>query len=311
MNSLAPHPLLTEPHKARETLERRLKDDRLAARQRVRRLGETLIAMGLITRREAEKVARLQIKTNKPFGRIALEQRFVKPDDIQAAIGVQFGMLRALPGDGNQVPKIPEGLVVLRQPHADVAEQMRLIRTRLITSCNPADLKAISMIDFGTSTATLSLACNLAAAFAQLHRRVLIIDCNLRQPSLHHFFDMGRDRGLMEYLTGRARFDDVTVPSLVTRLDLLTAGHRAYNPQILLGSDSFDSLLKRARRDYDVVFLLSSGFGPAADGQFVWQKSDSALIVPHKHKTREPDLKQLSAVLYDLDTKILGAVLAQ
>ncbi|MEO1151069.1 MAG: hypothetical protein AAFW83_08775 [Pseudomonadota bacterium] len=311
MNSLAPHPLLTEPHKARETLERRLKDDQIAARQRVRRLGETLTAMGLITRREAEKIARIQNKTNKPFGRIALEQRFVKPDDIQAAIGVQFGMLRAFPGDGKRVPKIPEGLVVLRQPHADVAEHMRLIRTRLITSCNPADLKAISLIDFGTSTATLSLACNLATAFAQLHRRVLIIDCNLRRPSLHHFFGMGRDRGVMEYLSGRARFDDVTVPSLVNRLDLLTAGHRAYNPQILLGSDSFDSLLKRARRDYDVVFLLSSGFGPVADGQFVWQKSDSALIVAHKHKTREPELKQLSAVLYDLDTKILGAVLAR
>jgi len=310
MTMVAPHPLISEPQKVRENLERRLQEDRTAARQRVRRLGETLTAMGLLSERDVKKIARIQARTKKPFGRIALEQKMVKPDDIQAAIGVQFGMLRDLPEGVAGVPLIPRALHVLRQPHSGLSEKIRLMRTRLITSCRVADLKTISMIDFGDGAATLNLTANLAATFAQLHKRVLIIDANLRSPSLHDFFNMGIDDGLVEYLSKRARFEDVVRQTLVNRLDVLLAGQRAYNPQILLGSDTLDSLLKRARRDYDVVFLISSGFGPVADGQFVWQKSDSAIIVAHKNKTREPVINQLTATLYDLDTKVLGAVLA-
>lgn len=308
MSALAPHPFLAEPHQLQQNLERRLKEDRVAARQRVRRLGETLMAMGVITEREAKKIARIQAKTQKPFGRIALEQKFVTADDIQAAIGVQFGMLREI---STGVPQIPAGLSVLRQPHSKLSEQIRLMRTRLITSCQAADLKTIAMIDFGNHEATLSLTGNLSAAFAQLHRRVLIIDCNLRRPSLHQFFGVGREEGLVDYLSKRARFEDIIKPTIVNRLDIVRAGQRAYNPQILLGSEALDGLLKRARRDYDIVMLLSSSFGPVADGQFVWQKSDSAIIVAQKNKTREPEVHQLTATLYDLDTTVLGAVLAR
>ncbi len=317
--SVFPSPLpVTEPARQLADIERRLEDDRNAAERRSRRLGDTLLAMGLLTERHVRQITQIQEDTGEPFGRIAIRKGFVKPSAVQAAIGVQFGFLR----ESDHPIRIPKRLVVMRKPHSKEAEQIRLMRTRLITSCEANELKTISVIGMGRDQGAVELAANLGATFAQLHRRVLILDANLRAPSLGQFFSAGvvRSRknnvgngvkGLSDYLSGRARFDDVIQQSLVTRLDLLTEGQRAYNPQILLGSEAFDGLLDRAKRDYDIILLLSTGYGPIADGQFVWQKSDSALVVARKNKTREDELKQLAAILYDLDTTMLGAVLAK
>lgn len=304
--------LMNEPARQQENLERRLRDDRQGAENRARRLGETLHSMGLLSRKQVESITRIQQETGEPFGRVAINKGLVKPEAVQAAIGVQFGFLR----ESNQSVHIPERLVVLRRPYSKQAEAIRLMRTRLVTSCTPEDLKAISIIGMGDDCAAVELAANLGAAFAQLHRRVLILDANLRNPGIRKFFageiaSKQKKPGLTNYLTNRARYDDVIEESIVMRLDILSEGQRAHNPQILLGSDGFDGLLARARKDYDVVLLLSTGFGPIADGQFVWQKSDTAIVVARKHKTREDELKQLSAVLYDLNTTVLGAVMAR
>lgn len=307
MNAIASHPFLNEPRRAQQTLERRLQEDRVAARQRQRRLGDTLMGMGLMSERDVKKITRLQEDTHQPFGKLAIKHGMVKAEDIQAAIGVQFGFLREADGPIS----IPEHLTVMRRPHSDQSEKIRLMRTRLVTSCDQTDLRTMSVIGFGEDKASVEMAANLGATFAQLQRRVLLIDANLRAPSLPAFFGLPPEPGLVDYLSKRARFEDVIQQTLVNRLDILPAGQRAYNPQILLGSDTFDALLKRARRDYDMIMLLSSGYGPIADGQFVWQKSESAIIVARKNKTCEDDLTKLSAVLYDLRTKVLGAVLAR
>lgn len=300
-----------EPARQLAEIERRLNDDRLAASRRSKRLGDTLSAMGLLSERHVKQIARIQAETGEPFGKIAIRKGFVKPSAVQAAIGVQFGFLR----ESNHPIDIPERLVVMRKPHSEQSEKIRLLRTRLITSCKKEELKTISVIGMGNDKGAVELAANLGATFAQLHRRVLVIDANLRTSGLAKFFNIkdGNQKaaGLADYLCGRARYDDIIQQSLVTRLDLLTEGQRAYNPQILLGSDEFDKLLDRARSAYDIILTLSSGHGLIGDGQFVWNKSDSALIVARKNKTREHELKQLAGVLFDLDTKILGAVLAK
>jgi len=301
-----------EPIRQQEDLERRLREDQRGVQNRARRLGDTLLSMGLLTNKQVRQIAAIQEETGEPFGRVAINKGLVKPEDVQAAIGVQFGFLR----EADHPVHIPNRLVVLRRPYSKQAEEIRLMRTRLVTSCVPEDLKVISIVGIGNDQACVELGTNLGAAFAQLHRKALVLDANLRNPGLRRFFANGamprkKQPGLTDYITNRARYDDVIEESIITRLDILSEGQRAYNPQILLSSDGFEGLLARARKDYDVVLLLSSGYGPIADGQFVWQKSDTAIVVARMHKTREDELKQLSAVLYDLNTTVLGAVMAR
>ncbi len=301
-----------EPLRQQENIERRIRDNRMGASLRTRKLGDTMQSMGLLSAKQVRQITKIQQQTGEPFGRIAVLKGFVKQQAVQAAIGVQFGLLR----DVDHPIAIPERLTVVRKPHGPEAEQIRLMRTRLVTSCTPEDLKTIAMIGIGADTAPVELAVNLSAVFAQLHRRILIIDADLRQPGLQQFFSgnakAGADQpGLVDYISGRARFDDIVQESMVMRMDMIMQGQRAFNPQILLSDTAFDGLLDRARKDYDIVVILSSGFGPIADGQFVWQKANSAIVVARKNKTQEDDLRQLSGILYDLDTRILGAVVAK
>jgi len=297
-----------------ESLERRLHSDQrvieLSVEAKSRRLGETLVAMGYLKPRQIQQISAIQEKTGEPFGRLAVVRGYVKPDQIQAAIGVQYGFLR----DIGAPVSIPRKLKIVRRPHSAQAEQIRLMRTRLLTSCDPQSLKVISLIDIGQDSAGVELGINLGAAFSQLHRRILLVDANLRSPSLARLFELEdgetRQTGLAEYLSGRVGFEDSIQETLVNRLDIIAGGQRCYNPQILLSSEKFNMLLDRARREYDMVLLVSTGFGPIADGQFVWQKSDSAIAVVRKNHSRESELKQLAATLYDLQTPLLGAVLA-
>ncbi len=296
-----------EPHRQQDNLERRLRDDRDGGQARSRRLGDTLIAMGMLKNREIKEITRQQEKTGEPFGNIAISKGYLKPDEIQAALGVQFGFLR----ESEEKIQIPDGLTILRRPHSKKAEQMRLLRTRLLTSCTKEELQNISIIDVDSGSASIQLAANLGAAFAQMHRRVLVVDTNLRMPKLNKFFRLKKKIGLADYLSGKARYDDVIQESLVARLDIVTVGQRSYNPQVLLSSENLDNFLQRANKDYDSVILLSAEFGPIADGQFVWQKSSSAMVVVRKNHTREDNLKQLAATLYDLQTPMLGAIVAK
>jgi len=314
MNAPAPaehfvHPFLRPPHEAREALERRLREDRAAARRRAVRLGDTLRAMGLINERQSRRITAAQKKTGRPFGELAVRFGFIKPGDVQAALGLQFGFLR----DGEGPLHIPEELTILRRPQSTEAEKIRLMRTRLLTSCEPALLKTVAVIAAGpeAQAAATSVAANLAAAFAQLHRKVLLLDANLRTPELSGFFDTGNAPCFTEAIRKHARFDDVVTPSIVNRLDILATSKPSVHPQVLLADQGFDQILARAKRSYDSTFLLSSAFGSIADGHFVWQKSSGAIIVAKKNHTREATLKKLSTILFDLDTTIIGSILSR
>ena len=310
MTALAPLLTDNEPQRQQRFLARHIATEQKTRVKRGRRLGETLVSLGYLTEQKADKIQARQQKTGKPFGRIAIEHGYVDSEAIQVAIGIQYGFLR---DTGRQV-KLPDSLHLLRDPHGVQAEKIRLMRTRLLTACDNELLSTISLIDVGRHRSSVDLAVNLATAFAQVKRNVLLIDASLRTPALDSLLAINnvqeKTPGLNDFLSEKANLETVIQPAIVNHLDLIFAGKRTPNPQVLLSGERLNMLIDQAKPNYDTILLISNRFGPIADGQFVWRLSSAAIVSARKNKTRESELKQLAATLYDLNTPVLGAVLA-
>ncbi len=147
---------------------------------------------------------------------------------------------------------------MLDHPESVAAEAFRSLRTSvllsrpkagprviLVTSCIPGE---------GKSTVTV----NLAISFAQHGKKVLIMEADMRRPSMKHVLDVSNDSGLSNVLAGTLTLDESTLHGVhVPTLDVLPAGPRPPMPSEMLGSSAFESLLEQLRSLYDIVLIDS------------------------------------------------------
>jgi len=308
MNMLAQRIVPISPLKARR--KRNVRQSLIGASAAIRpetgHIGEILVRMGCLLEEDVNKILVEQQSSGKRFGRAAIDLRLVRPDDICAAMGVQHGYLREI----KSPVSIPRDLVLVRRRLSPAAEQFRKITTHLLTSSDADLLNCFSLISAAPHRGSAYVEANLATAFAQLGKKTLVIDADLKGQRLAPFFGLQQDFGLSDVLTGRAPLRTAIVESVVKNLSLLPAGYAPHNAQELLGSAEFVETLEQAEKDYDIVMVMTAPFGAAADGQFAWAATKAAFVSAQRDVTRSADLKQLSAVLQKLEVEIIGAVMA-
>lgn len=269
-----------------------------------RELGDILTSLGRIDAASAERIRAVKERSGRSFAWAAGRLKLVKPGDVQAALAIQQGVLRA---DRAAFEVGPE-LACVRRPSSPEAEQFRLLRTRLLTTQSADRLKGFSIAPAGEGVKADCVAANLAIAFAQIHRSVLLIDAGLRSPCASRLFKSAAG-GLDALLSGALRFDEALQETPVERLSLLAAKGGCDNPQALLASQALSAMLDRARREFDIVIVLTAPFGPVADGQFVWAATKSALVVARRDVTRADELKRLNVVFRQIGADTIGAVM--
>lgn len=172
----------------------------------------------------------------------------------------------------------------------------RPLRTLALTSPSQGD---------GKST----IAYNLAKAMAKVEQRILLIDGDMRQPSLHELAHKNNVFGLSDVLAGRMRLEDA-VREVAPQLDLLTSGRDIGNPIGLIESSIFDDLLRTAERSYAMVIIdtLPATFIPEAIS--ICSKVDGVLLVVAANTTEERAARRLAMQLESLGLdNILGVVL--
>ncbi|MEQ1929097.1 MAG: CpsD/CapB family tyrosine-protein kinase [Parvularculaceae bacterium] len=268
-----------------------------------REIDEILANLGRLSAEASAKIKEHAQRSGDSFAISARKLKLVSAADLCAATAIRDGVLRAEPA----AFALHADLVTLRRPQSAAAEQYGALRTRLMTTQAPDKLKLFSVIPSGPGVRANAAAANLAVAFAQIGKHVLLVDANVRRPSAATLFGVP-DGGLVEHLSGARDFDAAVQQTPIERLKLLAAHGPAERPQELLAGAPFRAALERARAEFDVVVVLTAPFGPAADGQFVWAETRSGLIVVRRDDTRAEDLKQLQVVLRQIGTEILGAV---
>lgn len=148
-----------------------------------------------------------------------------------------------------------------------------------------------------------TIALNVAISMAQLNARVLIIDADLRRPTLHTKLGFANGKGLSDVLVGVCSLDAAVRESGHAGVLSLTSGTRSPNPVALLQGDGFDRLLKTARETYDFVIIDAPALGPVIDGVILAMKADGAVLVVSAKNT---DTRAANTALDKLAT--VGAV---
>ena len=206
--------------------------------------------------------------------------------------------------------EVPSHHVILRdEPQAAPSEAVRRLRTNLqfIDVANrPKSIVVTSSIPAEGKT---TIAINLAVSLADTGSRVILIDADLRRPSIAEYMGIEGQVGLTTVLIGRADVKDVVQPFGTSSLDLLPAGQVPPNPSELLGSAAMASLLERLSNSYDMVLLDSPPLLPVTDAVVLSKMAGGAVVIVGADRIHRPQLQQSLDSLETAGAHLFGIVM--
>src|SRR3954468_4656668 len=199
-------------------------------------------------------------------------------------------------------------LVAGLAPKSPAAEQYRQLRTRLAHAEGANNLRTVLVTSPQKGEGKSVTSANLALTMAQeLHRRVVIVEADLRKPSMQHLFGLPPGPGLTEYLSGAAELKDIMRFLPDHNLTVIHAGSTATNPAELLGSTAMRRLLDSLRTRFDRVILDTPPVLPLADVAVLAPLVDGSLMVVRAGVTPKPAIE--NALRAFDSSRLLGIVL--
>jgi tyrosine-protein kinase len=236
--------------------------------------------------------------------RHVLDTKIRNDDDVRSLSGSPILGVVAYDQDVSSHP------VILRdQPLAAPSEAVRRLRTNLqfIDFANRPRSIVISSSIPGEGKSTIAI--NLAVSLADTGARVILVDADLRRPSIADYLGIEGGVGLTTVLIGRAEIEDVVQPLGKTSLDLLPAGQIPPNPSELLGSMAMADLLERLSASYDMVLLDSPPLLPVTDAVVLSNLAGGAVLVVGVDRIHRPQLQQSLESLETAGTHFFGIVM--
>ena len=201
-------------------------------------------------------------------------------------------------------------LITKLNPKSPVSEQFRTLRTNLQFSSVDDELQAILVTSSSPGEGKSSTTANLAVVYAQAGKKVLLVDADLRKPTVHYTFRMDNIKGLSNILVG-----DLTIPEAITAdsgikgLDVISSGPIPPNPSELLGSKRMEKFIEDARGVYDVVIFDTPPVLAVTDAQILANKCDGSLLVIRSKQTEFEAAQKAVDALKPAKAKFLGTVL--
>jgi len=174
-----------------------------------------------------------------------------------------------------------EGPLVIRKlPGSPQAESIRELRTAILLATSAPPLKLLLLTSAEPQEGKSLIAANLAVAMAELGRRTLLIDADLRKRQLYQVFALPRDQGLIEYLTdSRPEPGTFVQQTPVPNLSFLPAGKQPCDPTSLLTTSRFARLLEKLKSEYDLILVDSPAAFAVPDATIVATLADAAIMI--------------------------------
>ncbi|AQS03687.1 CpsD/CapB family tyrosine-protein kinase [Clostridium beijerinckii] len=201
-----------------------------------------------------------------------------------------------------------KGFVVEKKPKSIVSEAYRTLRTNIQYSSFDKTIKTIVITSAEAAEGKSTVSGNLALSFAQNEKKVIIVDCDLRKPSVHKNFKLSNLSGLSEVLIGKENLDKV-IQSRNENLDILTSGKIPPNPSEMLSSTAMTNLIQKLGEKYDIVILDSAPLQAVTDAQILSTKADGTILVVRAQRTSRESVIDAKNLLTKVGANILGTVL--
>lgn len=202
-------------------------------------------------------------------------------------------------------------LHILSDPTGIRAESIRVLRTHLSAQHLRDGRRSLAICGPAVGSGCSYVAANLAVALAQTGVKTLLIDANLRQPGLQHFFVPHRETpGLLQCLSDpNVSLRDVILDDVQPDLSLLFAGGESANAQELVAGAGFKSLIDSCVRDYDITIVDSPAANTSADARRIAAVLRYALVVAYRHHSYVKDIRTLVGELTNDRVRVVGTYL--
>jgi capsular exopolysaccharide synthesis family protein len=219
------------------------------------------------------------------------------------------------------IPRIPEtrkeeeggravaaSLVTHYSPKSPISEAFRTLRTNIQFADPDRKITTLLVTSAGPSEGKSTIVTNLALTFANIGRRTLLIDCDLRKPNVHNIFEIPRDPGLTTVLLGERSWQEVMVATKIDNLHILPSGPIPPNPTEMLGSQHMKDLLAQLQSSFDLILFDSPPVVAVTDAAILSSIVDGTLLVVELGRSRASGVNRAIDLLEKVNAKLLGVV---
>ena len=200
-------------------------------------------------------------------------------------------------------------LIADENPKSPIAEQFRTIRTNLQFTSIDHELETMLVTSASPSEGKSITTANTAVVFAQQGKKVLLVDADLRKPTIHYTFRIANTKGLSNYLVSNQSIHELAAQTEIENLDALTCGPIPPNPSELLGSKKMKRFIEEAKQTYDMIIFDTPPVLAVTDSQVLSNFVDGCLLVVRSKQTEKETAVKAKEQLEQAQANILGVVL--
>lgn len=200
-------------------------------------------------------------------------------------------------------------LVVFRHPGSFIAEQFKMLRNQILYPASGTSPRAIMVTSAMPGDGKSFVSANLAVSIAEnIDTHILLMDCDLRIPNVHHYFGLENGCGLSEYLSGDMELAECLMKPPIRKLTVLPAGDPPLNPAELLSSDKMKALLEEVKHKYDDRLVIIDTPPPnlTAETSVISRLVDGIILVVRYGSTPREMVSELIQQIGE--EKIIGIV---
>ncbi len=205
--------------------------------------------------------------------------------------------------------RVEAKMITRFSPKSPVSEAYRSLRTNIQFADIDKPKRVILMTSTTSKEGKSTTAVNLAVTLAQTGSRVLLVDSDLRRPSIHNFFGFDKTYGLTNVLIGSLSLDEVIKVTEVEKLDVITAGDIPPNPAELVASEKMRKFIEDVRTRYDFVILDSPPAIAVTDAAILATRVDGTLLVVSSGTVNRKEVMRAVSLIKNVRSSILGVVL--
>lgn len=202
-------------------------------------------------------------------------------------------------------------IVVEINPRSFISEQFRTTRTNINFSMPAGELRTLLFTSSIQAEGKSTVSVNIAHLLAQEGKRVLLVDSDMRKPTLHMTMNSSNTLGLSNYLTDNCLLNDAVQDAETPNLSFMTSGPIPPNPSELLASGRFDKMLDELKTRFDMIIFDAPPLLSVTDSQILANKSDGTVLIVRAGKTPKDSVKRAKELLVSSQAKILGVILNQ
>lgn len=200
-------------------------------------------------------------------------------------------------------------LITHQFPKSTISEQYRMIRSNIMFSGIDNEIKKLVVTSAEPSAGKSTTAANIAVTYAQADKKVLLIDGDLRKPTVQYTFQTKNIFGLSNLITDQIKLEQAIQNTYIDNLSIMTSGPIPPNPSELLASKRFNDIIKKIEEYFDIIIIDTPPVLAVTDAVIMSSITDGTIIVTNVETNNKLHLMKARDTLLNSDANILGVVL--